>query len=93
MHVEMTVLGCAGLVCPACLASWGHPLVGVDTSESPTVSTVGVFAGYDPMNLSRASKRMGNCNRKRFLETKALNDFAKDSFRANQTLCEPRPSV
>jgi hypothetical protein len=36
---------------------------------------------------------MGTCNRKRFMEAMALDDFAGESFRANRTLCEPRPSA
>jgi hypothetical protein len=96
MQAEVIVLGCAGLVCPVCLASCGHPMVGVDTSENRTVSTAGVCAGYAPKSPpvdSERRARKDTCNHGRFLEAMVLNDSAKESFRANRTLCEPRPSA
>jgi hypothetical protein len=96
MRVDVTGLGCVGLVCPVCLASCGHPLAGVDRSECKTGSTAGACACSAPNRPvvdSEWRARMGACNRKRFLEAMALDCSAKESFRTNRTLCEPRPNA
>jgi hypothetical protein len=36
---------------------------------------------------------MGSCDRNRFLEAMTLDDSAEEPFRADRTLCEPRPNA
>jgi hypothetical protein len=96
MHVEVIVLDCVGLVCPVCLPSRGHPLVGVDRSEYMTGSAAGVRACSAPKSPPVDSEwraRMGTRNRKRFLEAMVSDCSVVESLHANRNLCEPRPSA
>jgi hypothetical protein len=96
MQVDVIVLGCAESVCPVCLASRGHLMVGGDRSKYMKGSTAGMCACSAPKSPPVDSEwraRMDTCNRERFLEAMALNCSANEPFRANRTLCEPRPSA